>query len=273
MKMLYTIAEVRRHLAPVRGGSMVGLVPTMGALHDGHLALFRAAKRACGHVVASLFVNPGQFSDPADLAAYPRQETRDAELAAGAGVDAIFVPPVDQMYRPDEATSLDVGGAAIGFEGTFRPGHFNSVATICLKLFNIVEPEVAFFGQKDAQQVAVIRQMVRDLHLNLQISVVPTVREPDGLALSSRNVRLSADERRRALAIPRALEAGLEAREDPARAARAELDGLDVNYVEVATFDGEPTLVIAVRVGTTRLIDNVPLNRPDLAGLGHGTRT
>jgi pantoate--beta-alanine ligase len=268
MKTLRTIAEVRRYLAPVRRGSMVGLVPTMGALHDGHMALFRAARRACGHVVASIFVNPGQFNDSADLASYPRQEVRDAEVAAAAGVDAIFAPSVDEMYRPGDATSLEVRGAAIGFEGASRPGHFDSVASVCLKLFNIVQPEVAFFGQKDAQQVAVVRQMVRDLQLNLQIEVVPTVREPDGLALSSRNVRLSADERRRALAIPRALAAGLGAPDDPARAARAELDGLDVDYVEVAVFDGEPTLVIAARAGSTRLIDNVPLNRPELAGFG-----
>jgi pantoate--beta-alanine ligase len=250
---------------------MVGLVPTMGALHEGHATLFRAARRACGHVVASIFVNPGQFNDPSDLAAYPRQEAQDEQLAAAAGVDAIFAPSVEEMYRPGEATSLEVSGAALGFEGPFRPGHFNSVATVCLKLFNIVEPAVAFFGQKDAQQVAVIRQIVRDLHLNLQIEVVPTVRERDGLAMSSRNVRLSADERRQALAIPRALAAGLAA-PDPARAARAELGGLDVDYVEVAMFDGEPTLVIAARAGNTRLIDNVPLNRPELAGLDNNRR-
>jgi len=270
MKTLRTADAVRRHLAPVRRGSMVGLVPTMGALHEGHATLFRAARRACGHVVASIFVNPGQFNDPADLAAYPRQEAQDEELAAAAGVDAIFGPSVDEMYRPGEATSLEVSGAAAGFEGAFRPGHFDSVATICLKLFNIVQPAVAFFGQKDAQQVAVIRQIVRDLHLNLQIDVVPTVRERDGLAMSSRNVRLSADERRHALAIPRALAAALAAPGDPARAARAELGGLDVDYVEVAVFDGEPTLVIAARAGNTRLIDNVPLTRPELAGLASG---
>jgi pantoate--beta-alanine ligase len=267
MKILRTIADMRRHLAPVRRGSVVGLVPTMGALHDGHVALFAAARRASAQVVVSLFVNPGQFSDPADLASYPRQEARDADLAADAGVDAIFVPSVEEMYRPGGATAVQVNGAALGFEGAFRPGHFNSVATVCLKFFNIVQPELAFFGQKDAQQVAVIRQMVRDLHLNLEVEVVPTVRDPDGLALSSRNLRLSADERRRALAIPRALAAALRAGDDPARAARAELGGLEVDYVEVAIFDGEPTLVIAARAGATRLIDNVPLNHPELAGL------
>ena len=268
MKMLRTVADVREHLRARRGS--LGLVPTMGALHDGHVALFRAARRTCTHVVASIFVNPGQFNDPADLAAYPRQETRDAEIARTAGVDAIFAPTVEEMYAPGEATSLVVQGAALGFEGDFRPGHFNSVATVCLKLFSIVEPDVAFFGQKDAQQVAVIRQIVRDLRLDLRISVVPTVREADGLALSSRNLRLSASERLRALAIPRGLTAGISAHtagEDPAAAARSELEGLNVDYAEVVLFDGEPTLVVAARAGSTRLIDNVPLNHPDLAGL------
>ena len=266
--MLCTVADVREHL-PARRGSL-GLVPTMGALHDGHVGLFRAARRTCTHVVASIFVNPGQFNDPADLAAYPRQEARDAEIARTAGVDAIFVPTVEEMYAPGEATSLVVQGAALGFEGDFRPGHFNSVATVCLKLFSIVEPDVAFFGQKDAQQAAVIRQVVRDLRLDLRISVVPTVREADGLALSSRNLRLSAAERLRALAIPRALAAGISAHTagaDPAAAARSELEGLNVDYAEVVLFDGEPTLVVAARAGSTRLIDNVPLNHPELAGL------
>ena len=268
MKVLRSVAEVREHLR-AKSGSLA-IVPTMGALHDGHVALFRAARRACSQVVASIFVNPGQFNDPADLAAYPRQETRDAALARGAGVDAIFVPTVEEMYPSGDATSLVVQGAALGFEGVFRPGHFNSVATVCFKLFNIVEPDVAFFGQKDAQQVAVIRQMVRDLRLDLKISVVPTVREADGLALSSRNVRLSAADRLRALAIPRALAAGLTAHvagADPAAAARDELEGLEVDYVDVAVFAGEPTLVIAARAGATRLIDNVPLNHPERAGL------
>jgi pantoate--beta-alanine ligase len=220
--------------------------------------------------VASIFVNPGQFNDPADLAAYPRQEARDVEIARAAGVDAIFAPTVDEMYAPEEATTLTVQGAALGFEGDFRPGHFNSVATVCLKLFDIIQPDIAFFGQKDAQQVAVIRQIVRDLHLNLKISVVPTVREADRLALSSRNVRLSAADRLRALAIPRALTAGITAHiagADPAAAARDELEGLEVDYADVAVFDGEPTLVIAARAGKTRLIDNVPLNHPERAGL------
>ena len=271
MKIIRTVADMRDDVGVRRGA--IGLVPTMGALHDGHVALFRAARRGCSHVVASIFVNPGQFNDPADLAAYPRHEARDAEIALAAGVDAIFAPTVEEMYAPGEATSVAVKGAALGFEGDFRPGHFNSVATVCLKLFNIVQPDIAFFGQKDAQQVAVVRQIVRDLRLDLKISVVPTVREADRLARSSRNVRLSAADRLRALAIPRALAAGITAHvtgADPAAAARDELEGLEVDYADVAVFDGEPTLVVAVRAGTTRLIDNVPLNHPDRAGLAPG---
>lgn len=270
MKTLHTVAEMREYLARQRASHSIGLVPTMGALHDGHMALVRAARRATVHVVATIFVNPGQFSDPADLAAYPRQEARDVEIARSAGVDALFIPSVEEIYPPNGATSLVVRGAALGFEGAYRPGHFDSVATVCIKLFNIIDPDVVFFGQKDAQQVAVIRQTIRDLRLNLQMVVVPTVREPDGLALSSRNVRLSAADRLRALAIPRALTAGIIAHTagtDPAAAARAELDGLQVDYADVAVFDGEPTLVVAARAGSTRLIDNVPLRHPELAGL------
>jgi pantoate--beta-alanine ligase len=261
---------VRRHLAPIRPHALIGLAPTMGALHDGHVALFRTARAACGHVVATIFVNPGQFNDPADLAAYPRQEPRDLEIAAAAGVDAIFIPSIDEVYPAGDATTIVVQGAALGFEGTLRPGHFNSVATVCLKLFNIVEPGVAYFGQKDAQQVAVIRQSIKDLHLNLRIEVVATVRDTEGLALSSRNCLLSPDERRRALAIPRALSAGLAAHvagADPVTAACAQLTGLEIDYIEVARFEGQPTLVVAARSGRIRLIDNVPLDRPALSGL------
>lgn len=270
MKILRTVADTRDQLNRVRKSARVGLVPTMGALHDGHVALFRSARRTCDHVVATIFVNPGQFNDPADLAAYPRQETRDAEIARSAGIDLLFVPAVEEIYPEGDATSLAVQGAAVGFEGTFRPGHFNSVATVCVKLFNIVQPSVAFFGQKDAQQVAVLRQTIRDLRLDLELRVVPTVRETDRLAMSSRNVRLSPADRLRALAIPRALTEGLSAYRagrDPAAAARAALDELQVDYADVAIFDGQPTLVIAARAGTTRLIDNVPLDHPELAGL------
>jgi len=269
MKMLRTVADARRHLAPIRGRVTIGLVPTMGALHAGHVALFHAARQACGHVVATIFVNPGQFNDAADLLAYPRPEAQDLEMAAAAGVDAIFIPSVEEMYPPGDATSIAVKGAALGFEGTCRPGHFDSVATVCVKLFNAVEPDVAYFGQKDAQQVAVIQQTVRDLRLPLPIEVVPTVRDSDGLALSSRNTRLTVEERRRALAIPRALSAGLAAHQvgrDPVAAARPALDGLNVDYLDVAHFEGHPTLVVAARIGRTRLIDNVPLDQPARAG-------
>jgi pantoate--beta-alanine ligase len=269
MKTLRTMAEARQYLAPIRGRISIGLVPTMGALHDGHVALFRAARHACGHVVATIFVNPRQFNDPADLAAYPRPEALDLEIAAAAGVDAVFIPSVEEVYPREDATAIAVQGAALGFEGTCRPGHFNSVATVCVKLFNVVQPDVAYFGQKDAQQVAVIQQTVRDLRLALPIEVVPTVRDPDGLALSSRNIRLSADERSRARAIPRALLAALAAQaegRDPVAAARTALDGLELDYLDVGDFEGHPTLVVAARLGGTRLIDNVPLDQPARAG-------
>jgi pantoate--beta-alanine ligase len=236
----------------------------MGALHDGHIALFRVAREASDTVVASVFVNAAQFNDQADLAAYPRDEERDAAMAEAAGVDYLFAPDAAEIYPPGFATWVDVAGAADGFEGESRPGHFRGVATVCLKLFTIVTPRIAFFGQKDAQQVAVIEQLVHDLNLSLEVRVVPTVRDRDGLALSSRNARLSVEERSRARAIPRALDAGLAAHRagrDPVAAARAELGPVDVDYVAVAGFRGRPTLVLAARVGRTRLIDNVPLDQ------------
>jgi pantoate--beta-alanine ligase len=234
----------------------------MGALHAGHVALFEAARAAAHVVVASLFINPAQFGDPDDFSAYPRDESKDAAAASAAGVDIVFAPSVDELYPPGFATWVTLDGPAAGLEGELRPGHFRGVATICVKLFAAVAPQMAFFGQKDAQQVAVVKRMVRDLNLDVLIQVVPIVRDADGLALSSRNVRLSREERVRALAIPRALDAGLSAfleRRDPVSAARAALSGLDVDYVAVADFDGQPTLAIAARVGATRLIDNVQL--------------
>jgi len=250
-----TKAELREALAG-RGDSAVGLVPTMGALHEGHLALIRAAREECDLVVATSFVNPAQFGEQADLDAYPRDPDADVRVAAEGGVDVLFVPPVAEVYPPGFATWVEPGGAAVGLEGEHRPGHFRGVATVCLKLFNLVRPDRAYFGRKDAQQVAVIKQLVRDLDLDLEleIRVVPTVRDADGLAISSRNVRLSADDRRRALAIHRALET-----RDPDRA-RTELAdaGLEPEYVAVADLDG-PTLAVAVHVGSTRLIDNVQL--------------
>jgi pantoate--beta-alanine ligase len=233
---------------------VVGLVPTMGALHAGHAALFAAARPESDVLVASLFVNAAQFSDDADLAAYPSDFERDAARAEAAGVDVLFAPPAEEMYPAGFATWVDPKGAAEGLEGAFRPGHFRGVATVCLKLFNIVRPQHAWFGRKDAQQVAVLKQLVRDLNVPVEIRVVDTVRDADGLALSSRNDRLAPDEREQARALPRAL-----ATRD-AGAARAVLRdaGIEPDYVEVADLDG-PTLAIAARVGGTRLIDNVSL--------------
>jgi pantoate--beta-alanine ligase len=248
VRITRTMAETR---AATRGE--VGLVPTMGAYHAGHLALFAAAREENDLVVASLFVNPAQFGNAHDLARYPRDEAADAAIAEEAGVDVLFAPPVEAMYPPGYQTWVEVEDASRDLEGEHRPGHFRAVATVCLKLFNIVRPRRAYFGQKDAQQVEVVRRMVRDLDLEVELRVVPTVRDADGLALSSRNALLSPEERERALALPRAL-----ATKHPARA-RAMLDGLDVDYVEVAPFD-PPVLAAAVRVGSTRLIDNVPLD-------------
>jgi pantoate--beta-alanine ligase len=233
---------------------IVGLVPTMGALHAGHDALFAAARPGCDVLVASLFVNPAQFAENGDLAAYPRDFEADAARAQAGGVDVLFAPTADEMYPPGFATWVEPGGVALGLEGAARPGHFRGVATVCVKLFNIVRPQVAWFGRKDAQQVAVLKQMVRDLNLAVEIRVVETVRDADGLALSSRNSRLSPEERERARAIPRALATG---DPDEARAVLAAA-GLVPEYVEIADLGG-PTLAVATRVGTTRLIDNVPL--------------
>jgi pantoate--beta-alanine ligase len=246
-----TIPEVRAELASLRRGR-IGLVPTMGALHEGHLSLLRAARAECDTVVMSLFVNPTQFGDPADLDGYPRDEDRDIALAAEAGVDLVFAPAASEMYPPGFQTWVEVTELGSILEGRVRPGHFRGVATVCLKLFHVVRPHVAYFGQKDAQQVEVLRQLVRDLALELELRVLPTVRDVDGLAFSSRNARLSPDERERALALPRALAS------KNAETARRMLAGLDVDYVEVAPFE-PPALAAAVRVGTTRLIDNVPL--------------
>jgi len=233
---------------------IVGLVPTMGALHDGHAALFAAARPECDVLVASVFVNPAQFAQAADLSAYPRDLDGDAAFATAHGVDVVFAPPVEEMYPNGFATWVEPAGAAEGLEGAHRPGHFRGVATVCLKLFNLVRPQIAWFGRKDAQQVAVVKQLVRDLNVPVEIRAVETARDHDGLAFSSRNACLSSDERDRARALSRALET-----HDPV-AARAVLEaaGLEPDYVEVGDFDG-PTLLIAARIGATRLIDNVPL--------------
>jgi pantoate--beta-alanine ligase len=244
--------KVVRRIADLELDGVVGLVPTMGALHAGHEALIAAARAECETVVVSVFVNPAQFDQGADLAAYPRDEQRDLRIAEAAGADVLFAPAQEEMYPPGFQTWVEVEELSRGLEGAHRPGHFRGVATVCLKLFNIVRPRHAYFGQKDAQQVAVVRRLVRDLDLDVEIRSVPTVRDADGLALSSRNGRLSAAERELALALPRAL-----ATRDAA-AARAALAGLDVDYVEIADLD-PPVLAAAIRVGSTRLIDNVVL--------------
>ena len=252
MKVVRAVAELRAALEP-RDGT-VGLVPTMGALHAGHLALLRAARAECDSVVMSLFVNPAQFGDRSDLDRYPRDEARDLELAEEAGVDVVFAPSAEEMYPPGFQTWVEVTELGSVLEGRFRPGHFRGVATVVLKLLLAARPSRVYFGRKDAQQVEVVRRMTRDLALDVEVRAVPTVRDADGLALSSRNVLLSPEERERALGLPRAL-----ATKDAARAREllAE-DGLVVDYVEVAGFD-PPVLAGAVRVGSTRLIDNVPL--------------
>ena len=254
MKIIRTIAELRQES---RDGGDVGLVPTMGAFHDGHLSLIRAARAESEAVVVSLFVNPSQFAESADLDRYPRDEERDADVAGAEGVDVLFAPSVQELYPSGFQTWVEVEELSRGLEGDFRPGHFRGVATICLKLFNIVRPRRAYFGQKDAQQAAVLRRMVADLNLDLELRVLPTVRDADGLALSSRNVLLSPEDRARGLTLPRALQAGAAA-DDPVAAALAALDGVEVDYVAVGDFD-PPVLAAAVRVGATRLIDNVPL--------------
>jgi pantoate--beta-alanine ligase len=252
VRIVRTVVEAREALEPLRVGHTVGLVPTMGAYHEGHLSLFRAARDECDVVVASLFVNPAQFGPGEDFASYPRDGAGDAELADQAGVDLLFAPGAEELYPPGFQTWVEVEELSRPLEGEHRNGHFRGVATVCLKLFNIICPDRAYFGQKDAQQAAVVKRLVHDLNLDLEVRVLPTIRDTDGLALSSRNAYLSADERRRALALPRAL-----ATRDRERA-RELLRDLDVDYVEIPDFEPR-VLAAAVRVGKTRLIDNVVL--------------
>ena len=267
---------------PRREGRTIGLVPTMGYLHEGHLSLLRAARAECDLVVMSLFVNPAQFGPGEDLERYPRDEGRDLGLAAEAGVDFVYAPAVAAVYPQGFATAVEVGGNLTGVldgdPGRRGPEHFRGVTTVVAKLFNSVGPDVAYFGQKDAQQAAVIRRMVRDLDFPVRIEVLPTVREPDGLAMSSRNAYLDEDARERAVALSRALGAAERgAREGSLQAgldaARRELEraGIEPEYLEardaeglepVAALNGRPVLVaVAAQVGGARLIDNV-LIRP-----------
>jgi pantoate--beta-alanine ligase len=276
MRTVRTVAELREALSAAP--RPVGLVPTMGAFHDGHLSLMRAAREQNATVVVSLFVNPTQFGPNEDFAAYPRDERRDAELAEAEGVDILFTPSQDEVYPPGDRTYVAMEGIATILEAEHRGvSHFQGVLTVVTKLFNMVGPDRAYFGQKDAQQVLVIRKLVRDLHFPVEIVVCPTVREPDGLALSSRNVYLSAADRERAVALSRALKAAGatvgEGERDPERVlatARAVLSeaGIEPEYLElrsaedlspVERVNGSTLLAVAARVGPARLIDNAIL--------------
>ena len=259
------------------GGETTGLVPTMGSLHEGHLSLMRRARQECEVVVMSLFVNPAQFGPGEDLERYPRDEGRDLGLARAEGVDVVYAPPIEEVYPPGFTTRVEVGRLTevlCGDPASRGPEHFRGVTTVVAKLFNCVDPEVAYFGQKDAQQAAVIRRMAADLDFPVRIAVLPTVREPDGLAMSSRNSYLEPAERERATAIFRALraaeegsrssslEAGLEAARGELRAAGIEpeyLEARDPEDLRPATeLNGRPVLVaVAARIGGTRLIDNI----------------
>ena len=277
MHVSRTVAELRAERAALP--APVGLVPTMGALHEGHLSLVRRAREECASVIASLFVNPTQFGPNEDLARYPRDEERDARLFVENGVDLLFAPSVEEIYPPGHATTVSVGRLSERLEGRHRPGHLEGVATVVTVLLSIVAPDRAYFGEKDAQQLAVIRRLVRDLALPVEVVGCPTVRDPDGLALSSRNVYLSAEERWQALALSAGLAAAQAAFEDGVRDAetlrrivrdRVEAQPLaQADYVSLAdagTLDeldgellGDALLSLAVRVGATRLIDNVTL--------------
>lgn len=291
MRAVRTVAELRSLLAaPRRQGQRIGLVPTMGAFHDGHLSLIRRARSDCDVVVVSLFVNPTQFNEATDLEVYPRDEARDAALATDLGVDYLFAPPVAEVYPDGFATAVTVAGLTEPLEGAERGrGHFDGVTTVVAKLLNMVGPDVAYFGQKDAQQAAVVRRMVRDLNFPATIAVCPTVRADDGLALSSRNALLTAAERRRAPALHRALRAVSRAVAEGARdpeqaiaAGQAELAqaGVTADYltlVSAATMEpteqigGEMLAVIAARIGGVRLIDNEPISVPEPASPGEIT--
>ncbi len=266
------VARNRTDLIKARGAGTIALVPTMGALHEGHRSLIRAARTRADQVVVSIFVNPLQFGANEDLSRYPRTFDADLEVCGEEGVAVVFAPSVQDMYHPDRQVSVRSGEMGRIVEGSSRPGHFDGLLTVVLKLFHLVRPDVAVFGQKDAQQLAMIRRMVADLDVPVEIVGAPTVREPDGLALSSRNRYLSADERQVALALSRALRAGA-AERAPSKiraAAREVLDAaapeLELDYlalVDPATFrdvpeshTGEAVLAVAARIGATRLIDN-----------------
>jgi len=285
MRTLHAVGDLRAALDPDRRtGLTIGLVPTMGALHQGHLSLIGRAREQCDRVVVSLFVNPTQFNEPSDLDRYPRQEDRDAVLAAGSGADLLFAPSIEEVYPPDFATTVEVLGPGERMEGAARGAeHFRGVATVVTKLLCMALPDVAYFGQKDAEQLVVLRRLVRDLNLPVRIEACPTVREPDGLAMSSRNALLDTRQRERALALPAALGAARDCALAGERDADALLAaareamrpfGVDPEYVALMdpetlvrldTLDREALLAIAARVGDVRLIDNTLLDPAPLA--------
>ena len=280
MRIVRTVEDLRAALAPVRRAEQtIGLVPTMGALHEGHLSLIRGASRDCALVVVSLFVNPAQFNERADLERYPRSEERDAELAGVAGADILFAPSAEEVYPRGFATSVEVLGLTERLEGASRGAeHFRGVTTVVAKLLSMAQPDVAYFGQKDAQQVLVIRRLVEDLNLPVEVRALPTVRESDGLAMSSRNALLGTSERTRALALPAALRAaadlagaGESSAEALLEAAGAQLrgSGVEPEYLVLVdpetlepleTLDRDALLALAARVGAVRLIDNAVIS-------------
>ncbi|MEX2172444.1 MAG: pantoate--beta-alanine ligase [Pirellulales bacterium] len=283
LRTLTTGTELRAVVrAAQHAGHTVGLVPTMGALHEGHLSLIDAARRECDLVVATVFVNPTQFGPNDDLGKYPRDVSRDLALLAERRCDIVFTPAVEEMYPPGFGTTIDVGVVAGPLDGEFRPGHFRGVATVVMKLFQLAPADRAYFGQKDYQQSLVVRQLVRDLNVPIEIRVCPTVREPDGLALSSRNAYLSAGDRRRAVALSESLrlaeklhragERDPQAIETAMRQHLAAAGGVEVQYIAllrdgtvepVTRIDGPTVVAIAAIVGGTRLIDNVRLELSD----------
>lgn len=276
MQTVRQLPELRNAISGFRAaGERVALVPTMGALHAGHMALVAEAKLAADRVVVSIFVNPKQFGPNEDLAKYPRKEQVDSRLLSDADVDLLWLPPVEVMYPEGHSTNIGVAGVSAPLDGASRPGHFDGVATVVTKLFNQVKPDIALFGEKDFQQLAVIRRMVADLDFDIDVRGVPTQRDDDGLALSSRNIYLMPEDRAAAVALPRALGVAakaIEKGEDAEAAlatARASLEaaGFEIDYVELADAEtlgapvaGKPRrLLAAARIGGTRLIDNIPV--------------
>jgi pantoate--beta-alanine ligase len=280
LEIARTVADLRKHIARWhKDDERVGLVPTMGALHQGHMALVRAARAECDRVVASIFVNPKQFAPTEDLGSYPRREAADLEVLRSGGVDLVFIPALDEMYPPDFATLVRVSGLTDGLCGAHRGGHFDGVTTVVTKLLIQALPDIAYFGEKDYQQLTVVRRLARDLDIPVRVAGVPTVREADGLALSSRNVYLSAEERRIAPNLARILRSVAAAlardptavqREIARGSAALQQAGFALEYLEIREAESlavtteitaSSRLFAAVRLGTTRLIDNMPIAR------------